>query len=150
MNRALSILQIHFLPTWKKDRLIKAKMHEIIWLFVYHSILHNYKLAHLDNYCNILACEKHQQDLYTCYYCYHYLSHDMTKPTKWMCAQRRLRSAWASAHGVPQSQFCPNLQTISDQCFEPGAATFSWLVTLKFVARKLFDENPTNRYSIPK
>ena len=25
------------------------------------------------------------------------LSHDMTKPTKWVCAQRRLRSAWASA-----------------------------------------------------
>ena len=26
-----------------------------------------------------------------------HLSRDMTKPTKWMCAQRRLRSAWASA-----------------------------------------------------
>ena len=26
-----------------------------------------------------------------------YLSRDMTKPTKWVCAQRRLRSAWASA-----------------------------------------------------
>ena len=25
------------------------------------------------------------------------LSHDMTKPTKWVCAQRRLTSAWASA-----------------------------------------------------
>ena len=25
------------------------------------------------------------------------LSRDMTKPTKWLCAQRRLRSAWASA-----------------------------------------------------
>ena len=25
-----------------------------------------------------------------------YLSRDMTKPTKWVCAQRRLRSAWAS------------------------------------------------------
>ena len=23
------------------------------------------------------------------------MSHDMTKPTKWLCAQRRLRSAWA-------------------------------------------------------
>ena len=27
----------------------------------------------------------------------HDLSRDMTKPTKWVCAQRRLRSAWASA-----------------------------------------------------
>ena len=26
-----------------------------------------------------------------------YMSRDMTKPTKWMCAQWRLRSAWASA-----------------------------------------------------
>ena len=25
------------------------------------------------------------------------VSRDMTKPTKWVCAQRRLRSAWASA-----------------------------------------------------
>ena len=25
------------------------------------------------------------------------MSHDMTKPTKWVCAQRWLRSAWASA-----------------------------------------------------
>ena len=25
------------------------------------------------------------------------MSHDMTKPTKWVCAQRILRSAWASA-----------------------------------------------------
>ena len=25
------------------------------------------------------------------------LSHDMTKPTKWVCPQRRLRSAWAFA-----------------------------------------------------
>ena len=25
------------------------------------------------------------------------MSHDMTKPTKWVCAQQRLRSAWASA-----------------------------------------------------
>ena len=27
----------------------------------------------------------------------HIMSHDMTKPTKWLCAQQRLRSAWASA-----------------------------------------------------
>ena len=30
------------------------------------------------------------------------MSRDMTKPTKWLCAQRRLRSAWASA----QSSLC--------------------------------------------
>ena len=34
-----------------------------------------------------------------------YMSHDMTKPTKWVCAQRRLRSAWASAQS-DQSLLC--------------------------------------------
>ena len=28
--------------------------------------------------------------------CINYLSRDMTKPTKWLCTHRRLRSAWAS------------------------------------------------------
>ena len=34
-----------------------------------------------------------------------YLSRDMTKPTMWLCAQRRLRSAWASAQS-DQSSLC--------------------------------------------
>ena len=34
------------------------------------------------------------------------LSCDMTKPAKWRCAQRRLRSAWASARS-DQSLRCP-------------------------------------------
>ena len=35
----------------------------------------------------------------TVIYCFaeHWMSRDMTKPTRWLCAQRRLRSAWASA-----------------------------------------------------
>ena len=33
------------------------------------------------------------------------LSRDMTKPTKWVCTQRRLRSAWASAQ-TDQSSLC--------------------------------------------
>ena len=33
------------------------------------------------------------------------LSRDMTKPTKWLCAQRRLKSAWASAPS-DQSSLC--------------------------------------------
>ena len=33
------------------------------------------------------------------------LSRDMTKPTKWVCTQRRLRSAWASAQS-DQSLHC--------------------------------------------
>ena len=33
------------------------------------------------------------------------MSRDMTNPTKWLCAQRRLRSAWASAQS-DQSSLC--------------------------------------------
>ena len=35
------------------------------------------------------------------------MSRDMTKPTKWLCAQRRLRSAWPSAQS-DQSICCPS------------------------------------------
>ena len=34
-----------------------------------------------------------------------YLSHDMTKPTNWVCTQRRIRSVWASAQS-DQSSLC--------------------------------------------
>ena len=39
------------------------------------------------------------------------MSRDMTKPTKWLCAQRRLRSAWASAQS-DQSLRCPHEETL--------------------------------------
>ena len=39
------------------------------------------------------------------------ISHDMTKPTKWVCAQRRLRSAWASAKS-DQSLCCPHEESL--------------------------------------
>ena len=34
------------------------------------------------------------------------VSRDMTKPTKWLCAQRRLRSAWASAQFDQSLRLC--------------------------------------------
>ena len=40
-----------------------------------------------------------------------YMSCDMTKPTKWLCAQRRLRSAWASAQS-DQSLRCPHEEAL--------------------------------------
>ena len=36
-----------------------------------------------------------------------YVSRDMTKPTIWLCAQRRLRSTWASAQ-TDQRRRCPH------------------------------------------
>ena len=39
------------------------------------------------------------------------LSRDMTKPTKWSCTQRRLRSAWASAQ-PDLSLRCPHEETL--------------------------------------
>ena len=40
-----------------------------------------------------------------------YMSRNMTKPTKWVCAQRRLRSACASAQS-DQSLHCPHEETL--------------------------------------
>ena len=40
-----------------------------------------------------------------------YMSRDMTKPTKWLCAQRKLRLAWASAHS-DQSLRCPHEEAL--------------------------------------
>ena len=39
------------------------------------------------------------------------LSHNMTKPTEWVCTQRRLRSAWASTQSE-QSLRCPLEETL--------------------------------------
>ena len=41
----------------------------------------------------------------------HSLSRDMTKPTKWLCAQRKLRSACASAQSY-QSLHCPQEESL--------------------------------------
>ena len=40
-----------------------------------------------------------------------FLSCLMTKPTKWLCAQRRLRSAWASTQS-DQSLHCPHEESL--------------------------------------
>ena len=52
-----------------------------------------------------LECHKMAQFPYTFYHVMKlfstvltFMSRDMTKPTKWLCTQRRPRSAWASAH----------------------------------------------------
>ena len=42
---------------------------------------------------------------YRCLNIHLHMSRDMTKPTKWVCAQWRLRSAWASAQS-DQSSLC--------------------------------------------
>ena len=42
------------------------------------------------------------------------LSCDMTKPTKWLCVQRRLRSAWAFAQS-DQSLSCPHEESLGPQ-----------------------------------
>ena len=42
-----------------------------------------------------------------------YMSHDMIKPTKWVCAQRRLRSAWASESSLSAWRKLGSLATYS-------------------------------------
>ena len=39
------------------------------------------------------------------YFVQQFMRHDMTKPIKWLCAQRRLRSAWASTQSDQSLRF---------------------------------------------
>ena len=57
----------------------------IVYMFVYICILHIWVKVHM--------------------------SRDMTKPTKWLCAQRRHRSAWVSAQS-DQSLRCPHEEAL--------------------------------------
>ena len=53
-----------------------------------------------------------------CWFCHapdQYLSCDMTKPTKWVCAKWRLRSAWASAVGMKKAWVLGSLAIHSAQ-----------------------------------
>ena len=54
-------------------------------------------LAHYDNSVKILLHVVDWRHLFSTLSKKVKLSLDMTKPTMWLCAQRRLRSAWASA-----------------------------------------------------
>ena len=63
-------------------------------------LIHGVKHADLQLYSRDL-------DFYV-HYLILYMSRDMTKPTKWLCDQWRLRSAWASAQS-DQSLFAVRL-----------------------------------------
>ena len=52
---------------------------------------------------------------------------DMTKPAKWLCAQRRLRSAWASAQS-DQSLRCPHEGSLGPEL--PNERTAKTLIRL--------------------
>ena len=51
------------------------------------------------------------------------MSHDMTKPTKWLCAQPRLRSAWASTQSDQSLRCALNGQLRTQGCFVRTAKT---------------------------
>ena len=65
------------------------------------------------------------------------MSHDMTKPAKLVCTQRRLRSAWASAQS-DQSSLCAQwaakdprfLHADSEDSDQPGHRTVKTLIRL--------------------
>ena len=54
---------------------------------------------------------------------HHKMSRDMTKPTKWVCAQRRLRSAWASAQSDQSLRCAFNGQLRTQAVFMRTAKT---------------------------
>ena len=55
------------------------------------------------------------------------MSRLVTKPTKWLCAQRRLRSAWASAQS-DQSLRCPHEESLGPK--QPNKRTAKTLIRL--------------------
>ena len=55
------------------------------------------------------------------------MSRDMTKPTKWLCAQRRLRSAWASAQSDQSLRCALNVQLRTQAFFMRTAKTLNRL-----------------------
>ena len=69
----------------------------------------------------MIKAVKHSRTIFSCkYLVLHYfgefiavskkqdISRDMTKPPKWLCAQRRLRSAWASAQSDQSLRCAPH------------------------------------------
>ena len=74
-------LQEAFIDMWAKSRLQSFK--------VYNPVQWSHKPAlHRSSNIFFKSPDYDVED---------YMSHDMTKQTKWLCAQWRLRSAWASA-----------------------------------------------------
>ena len=61
------------------------------------------------------------------FFLFHYMSRYMTKPTQWVCVQRRLRSAWASAQS-DQSLHCPHEEILGP--YLPNERTAKTLMTL--------------------
>ena len=59
-----------------------------------------------------IPCENHGFPYQVCkkgfvmLHLFRYLNRLMTKPTKWLCAQRRLRPAWASSQSDQESLLC--------------------------------------------
>ena len=73
-----------------------------------HTPLHdptNEKLSWCCHHRSPHPCPRHQTGKEHKQLRWHKVSRDMTKPSKWLCAQRRLRSAWASAQS-DQSSLC--------------------------------------------
>ena len=58
------------------------------------------------------------------------MSRPMTKPTKCLCAQRRLRSAWASAQS-DQSLRCPHEESLGSKL--PTERTAKTLMRLRLI-----------------
>ena len=73
----------------------------LLLLFIFASVRFSCVLEHISYLCQACRVIYHWAISLSLYQ--HKMSHDMTKPAKWLCAQRRLRSAWASAQSDQSS-----------------------------------------------
>ena len=79
------------------------------------------------------------------------LSRNTTKPTKWLCAQRRLRSAWASAQS-DQRLRCPHQESFgpfashwahSEDSDQPGRTAILLVLSCRGSFVLMFQKNST-------
>ena len=75
-----------FLHADSEDSDQTGRMPRLIWVFARRNQFVGFHMSRLRCIC-----------VFSSYQISLYLSRLMTKPTKWLCAQRRCRSAWASA-----------------------------------------------------
>ena len=83
-------------PVFGSVRSFRFQLHTLV--FVFFCIFSSLKLLTKDFLIHVHVS-------HACVVCANKLSRDMAKPTKWVCAQRRLRSAWASAQSDQSLRF---------------------------------------------
>ena len=91
-----------------------VKVKTLLWV-TYTYIKNCIRFHNILSFFPKCACFHQWNQLPVCHITWKNVSRDMSKPTKWLCAQRRLRSAWESAQS-DQSSLCAQ-RVVKDPSF---------------------------------